>query len=46
VTNAAGLTAATTFTVTGDTACVARSGGAPGTRLLSLHSESVAWNAR
>ncbi|MDY7231262.1 hypothetical protein [Hyalangium rubrum] len=43
VTNALGLSAETTFTVTGGTTCLAGGGGA---RILSLHSESVAWNAR
>lgn len=46
VTNALGLSATTTFTVTGETRCLAGSGGAGGARILSLHSESVAWNAR
>jgi len=46
VTNALGLTAATTFTVTEDTACLAGNTRASGSKLLSLHSESVAWNAR
>jgi hypothetical protein len=46
VTNALGLSAATTFTLTGETACLAGGGGAGGARILSLHSESVAWNAR
>jgi hypothetical protein len=44
VTNALGLSAATTFTMAGETRCLAGSGG--GARILSLHSESVAWNAR
>lgn len=46
VTNAQGLTAATTFRLAGDTTCLAGSRGAPRTKLLALHSESVAWNAR
>jgi hypothetical protein len=46
VTNALGLSAATTFTLTGEPTCLAGSGGAGRARILSLHSESVAWNAR
>jgi hypothetical protein len=46
VTNALGLSATTTFTLTGETTCLAGSGGAGRARILSLHSESVAWNAR
>lgn len=46
VTNAVGLTAVTTFTVSGETTCLAGRGGTSRTRLLSLHSDSMAWNAR
>ena len=46
VTNALGQTAATTFTLAADTTCLAASSRAPGPKLLALHSESVAWNAR
>lgn len=46
VTNATGLSASTTFTLTGATECLA--GGEPpkGSRILSLQSESVAWRSR
>jgi hypothetical protein len=46
VTNALGQTAATSFTLTADTTCLVRGGGVAGPKLLALHSESVAWNAR
>jgi hypothetical protein len=47
VTSALGLSASTTFTLTGATTCLA--GNEPpssGPRLLSLQSESVAWGSR
>ncbi|MBN1204404.1 MAG: hypothetical protein JXB05_05725 [Myxococcaceae bacterium] len=46
VTNALGMSASTTFTLTGATTCVAEGELPEGSRILSLHSESVAWNSR
>lgn len=46
VTNAVGLTATTTFTLSAQTTCLAGRGGTSRPRLLSLHSDSMAWNAR
>jgi hypothetical protein len=46
VTNALGMSASTTFTLTGATTCVAGGALPEGSRILSLHSESVAWHSR
>jgi hypothetical protein len=46
VTNALGLSASTTFTLTGATTCLAGGAMPLGPRILSLQSESVAWNSR
>jgi hypothetical protein len=45
-TNALGLTASTTFTLTGATTCLAGGALPRSPRILSLQSESVAWNSR
>jgi len=46
VTNAVGLSASATFSLTGATPCVAEGTRPPSSRILSMQSESVAWNAR
>ena len=46
VTNAAGLSASTTFTLSGATACLAGGALPRSSRILSLQSESVAWSSR
>jgi len=46
VTNAVGLSASATFSLTGATTCLAEGQLPRGSRILSLQSESVAWNAR
>jgi hypothetical protein len=46
VTNAAGLSASSTFTLTGATACLAGRAPPRSSRILSLQSESVAWSSR
>lgn len=46
VTNAAGLSASATFSLTGANPCLAESPRPRSARILSLQSESVAWNAR
>jgi hypothetical protein len=46
VTNALGLSASTTFTLTGATTCLAGDALPRSPRILSLQSESVAWSSR
>lgn len=46
VTNALGLSASTTFTLTGATTCLAGDSLPRSPRILSLQSESVAWSSR
>lgn len=46
VTNAAGLSASATFSLTGANPCLAEGQLPRSSRILSLQSESVAWNAR
>jgi hypothetical protein len=46
VTNALGLSASTAFTLTGAAECLAGGELPKGPRILSLQSESVAWNSR
>lgn len=46
VTNALGMSASTTFTLTGATTCLAGGKLPKSPRILSLQSESVAWNSR
>jgi hypothetical protein len=46
VTNAVGQSASATFSLTGATPCLAEGQLPRGSRILSLQSESVAWNAR
>lgn len=46
VTNAVGQSASATFSLTGATTCVAEGPLPRSSRILSLQSESVAWNAR
>ncbi len=46
VTNALGLSASTTFTLTGATTCLAGGALPRSPRILSLQSESVAWSSR
>jgi len=46
VTNAVGLSSSATFSLTGATSCVAEGALSKGSRILSMQSESVAWNAR
>lgn len=46
VTNALGLSASTTFTLTGAATCLAGGELPKGSRILSLQSESVAWSSR
>ena len=46
VTNAQGLSASTTFTLSGATTCLADGALPKNPRILSLQSESVAWNSR
>lgn len=46
VTNAVGLSASATFSLTGATPCLAEGQRSRASRILSLQSESMAWNAR
>ncbi|WP_224373134.1 Ig-like domain-containing protein [Hyalangium versicolor] len=46
VTNAQGLSASTTFTLSGASACLAGGALPRAPRILALQSESVAWNSR
>ncbi|WP_224240563.1 Ig-like domain-containing protein [Hyalangium gracile] len=46
VTNAQGLSASTTFTLSGATTCLAGGALPKSSRILSLQSESVAWRSR